>query len=160
MLDYINNNLPGFWVALGFALLAAEALVFGFTTIILLFAGLGALVTGGLMAAGVIPETWLAGVAGFGISTGICSAILWRPLKKMQDSSTPQKKQNNDLVGLEFVLNEDISTVMPGRHRYSGVDWSVEIDRSSEVDRLSKGDRVVVVAADVGVFRVKKAVLS
>jgi hypothetical protein len=156
MLEYINNNLSGFWIALGFALLAAEVLVFGFTTIIFLFAGLGALITGLLMMAGVLPETWTAGTACFGIATGLSSTILWKPLKTMQEKSTPQKKQNNDLVGLDFILLDDISTTMPGSYRYSGINWKVEVDRSSDVAMLPKGERVVVVSADVGLLRVKK----
>ncbi len=87
MIEYINDNLSGFWIALGFALLAAEVLVFGFTTIIFLFAGLGALASGLLMSIGVIPETWIAGTACFGIATGVSSAILWKPLMSMQDKS-------------------------------------------------------------------------
>lgn len=156
MLEYINNNLSGFWIALGFAMLAAEVLLFGFSTIIFLFAGLGALATGLLMAAGLLPETWTAGTACFGIATGISSAILWKPLRKMQDAATPQKRQNSDIVGLEFVLSDDVSATMPSSHRYSGIDWKVEIDSSSEVDVLHKGDRVTVVSVDVGLLRVKK----
>ena len=104
MMEYINSHLSGFWIALGFAMLAAEVLLFGFTTIIFLFAGLGALVSGLLMNAGVIPETWVAGTACFGIATGISSAILWKPLKAMQDKSAPPRKPTSDIVGLEFVL--------------------------------------------------------
>jgi membrane protein implicated in regulation of membrane protease activity len=156
MLEYINNNLSGFWIALGFALLAAEVLLFGFTTIIFLFAGLGAITTGLLMEVGLLPLTWTAGTACFGIATGISSAILWKPLRRMQDAATPQKKQKSDIVGYEFVLMDDISRAMPGSHRYSGIDWKVEVDSSSEVDALAKGSRVVVVSVDVGLFRVKK----
>lgn len=156
MVEYINNNLSGFWIALGFALLAAEVLVFGFTTIIFLFAGLGALAAGLLMSIGIIPETWIAGTACFGIATGISSAILWKPLKSMQDRSEPEKKSTSDLVGLEFVLVEDIAVTSPGSYRYSGVDWVVEIDGGSDVDALSKGDRVSVISVDVGMLRVVK----
>jgi membrane protein implicated in regulation of membrane protease activity len=74
----------------------------------------------------------------------------------MQDAATPQKKQKSDIVGYEFVLMDDISRAMPGSHRYSGIDWKVEVDSSSEVDALAKGSRVVVVSVDVGLFRVKK----
>jgi len=156
MVEYINNNLAGFWIALGFAMLAAEVLLFGFTTIIFLFAGLGALTAGLLMSSGIIPETWIAGTACFGIATGISSAILWKPLRRMQDAAAPQKRQKSDIVGYEFVLSDDIAVDKPGSHRYSGVDWSVEIDSSSVADTLAKGDRVVVVSVDVGVFRVIK----
>jgi membrane protein implicated in regulation of membrane protease activity len=157
MVEYINENLPGFWIALGFAMLAAEVLVFGFTTIIFLFAGLGALATGLLMSIGVIPETWIAGTACFGIATGVSSAILWKPLKSMQDNSEPVKKPTSDLVGLEFVLSDDIAANSPGRYRYSGIDWVVEIDGSSDVDALSKGERVAVISLDVGILRVVRA---
>ncbi len=156
MLEYINNNLSGFWIALGFALLAAEVLLFGFTTIILLFAGLGALISGLLMSAGIIPETWIAGTACFGIATGISSAILWKPLMSMQDRSVPKQKPTSDFVGLEFVLTQDISTTTPGSYRYSGIDWKVEIDGSSDVDTIAKGERVTVVTVEVGLLCVVK----
>ena len=156
MVEYINDNLSGFWIALGFALLATEVLVFGFTTIIFLFAGLGALASGLLMSIGVIPETWIAGTACFGIATGVSSAILWKPLKSMQDSSEPVKKPTSDLVGLEFVLLDDVAVSSPGKYRYSGIDWVVEIDSSSDAGTLAKGDRVRVVSVDVGLLRVTR----
>ncbi len=156
MLEYINTNMPGFWIAVGFVLLAAEVLLFGFTTIIFLFAGLGALISGLLMSAGVIPETWIAGTASFGIATGICSAILWKPLMAMQNRSAPPQKPQSDIVGLEFVLMEDISTTLPGSYRYSGIDWKVEIDAGSDVDSIAKGSRVVVKMVEVGLLSVIK----
>ena len=156
MVEYINNHMSGFWIALGFALLAAEVLLFGFTTIIFLFAGLGALLSGLLMSAGVIPETWIAGTASFGIATGVCSAVLWKPLMAMQDKSTPEQKPSSDIVGLEFVLMKQISTTAPGSYRYSGIDWKVEIDSSSDVSSIEKGERVVVKTVEVGLLRVAK----
>ncbi len=154
MIEYINNNLSGFWISVGFALLAAEVLLFGFTTIIFLFAGLGAIATGLMMMAGLLPETWIAGTASFGITTGISGILLWRPMQRLQNGSV-QEKQNSDFIGLQFILMDAISTVSPGRYRYSGIDWKVEVDVSSEADTLEKGVRVEVVSLDVGVFRVK-----
>ena len=156
MLEYVNNNLSGFWIALGFALLAAEVFLFGFTTIIFLFAGLGAIITGLLMMAGVLPETWIAGVSSFGIATGISSAVLWKPMMLMQGKSAEKQKPSSDFVGLEFVLAEDISTTTPGSYRYSGINWKVEVDSSSDDNAIVKGQRVVVMAVQVGVFQVVK----
>ncbi len=156
MLEYINNNLSGFWIALGFALLAAEVLLFGFSTIILLFAGLGALTAGLLMSAGIIPETWIAGTACFGIATGISGAVLWKPLMSMQNRAASEQKPTSDFVGLEFVLTGDISTTTPGSYRYSGVEWIVEVDSSSDVNTIAKGERVVVTRAEVGLLSVVK----
>jgi len=156
MIDYIDMHQSGFWIAIGFALLAAEVLLFGFTTIIFLFAGLGAIVTGLAMMFGLLPETWTAGISCFGITTGLVSAVLWRPLKKMQDSSTPPQRQSSDLIGYEFVLQQDVTALQPGQHRYSGVDWKVELDRQAG-DQLSAGQRVTVTSIDAGIFRVKAA---
>lgn len=156
MIEYINNNLPGFWIGLGFALLAAEVLLFGFGTIVFLFAGIGALLTGLLMSIGLVPETWLAGTASFGITTGISSAVLWKPLMAMQKKSTLKRKPTSDFVGLEFVLEQDLSNTSPGSHRYSGTDWKVELDSSSDNDIIAKGERVKVVTLEVGLLRVVK----
>jgi len=117
MMEYINSHMPAFWITLGFAMLAAEILLFGFATIIFLFAGLGALASGLLMSAGVIPETWIAGTACFGIATGISSAALWKPLKSLQGKSAPPRKPTSDIVGLEFVLAEDVSTASTGKSK-------------------------------------------
>lgn len=157
MLEYINNHLSGFWIATGFMLLAVEVLLFGFSTIIFLFAGLAAIITGLLMMSGLLAESWTAGIASFGITTGIISALLWKFLQKMQDRSQADQKPQSDFVGLEFVLTDDINISRPGNYRYSGIDWKVEIDRSSKFSSLDKGVRVNVVSVDVGLFRVKKS---
>ncbi len=155
MLEYLNNNLSGFWIALGFTLLAAEVFLFGFTTIIFLFAGLGAIITGLLMMVGILPETWIVGVSSFGIATGISSAVLWKPMMLMQGRSAAKQNPVSDFVGLEFILVEDITTTTPGSYRYSGINWKVEIDSSND-NAIAKGQRVVVVAVQVGVLRVVK----
>ena len=155
MIEYIDMHQSGFWIATGFALLAAEVLLFGFTTIIFLFAGLGAIITGLAMMFGLLPETWTAGISCFGITTGLVSTVLWKPLKNMQDNTSPQK-QTSDLIGYEFVLQQDVTTLQPGQHRYSGVDWKVELDGQAG-EQLSAGQRVTVTSIDAGIFRVKAA---
>ena len=154
MIDYINNNLPGFWITVGFALLAAEVLLFGFTTLVLLFAGLGALATGLLMMLGVLPPSWIAGVASFGITTGVIGTLMWKPLQNMQNKPSQKRKSHSDFVGLEFVLEQDVGPAQKGHYRYSGVDWSVEVDASSEFQQLHKGQQVRVTSIDVGVLKV------
>ena len=67
------------------------------------------------------------------------------------------KKPASDLVDLEFVLSHYIATDSPGRYRYSGIDWVIDIDGSCNVDSLSKGERVSVISLDVGLLRVVRA---
>jgi len=158
MIEYIQTHQPGFWITAGFVMLSAEVLLFGFTTIILLFGGLGALITGLLMMFGPLPETWIAGTACFGITTGIVSTLLWRPLKSMQDDSRMSPQQpSSDLIGYEFVLQQAVTSRQPGTYRYSGVDWKVEIDAGTGIDSLEAGRRVAVSSVDAGIFRVRPA---
>lgn len=155
MIEYIQSHQSGFWITAGFILLVAEALVFGFATIIILFAGIGALVTGLLMTIGVLPETWIAGVSSFGLSTGVVSILLWKPMRRLQNDNVSSQSNSSDLIGYEFVLQEDISPMKTGHHRYSGIDWTIELDPSAAADSLSAGQRVKVASVDAGIFRVK-----
>lgn len=154
IVDYINAHQSEFWILAGFVLLVLEV-VTGLTTGLFLFAGLGALVSGLLMQAGLLAETWTVGIASVGISSGIIAALLWRPLQKLQGGRAPEKDNSSDLVGYEFVVEQDVTTLVPGKIRYSGVDWRVEIHKNAGVDSVTAGQRVAVVSVDVGVFRVK-----
>lgn len=155
IIDYINQHQGEFWIAFGFAVLAIEVLFFAMTTIVLIFAGLGSLTTGLMMLAGLLPETWLAGIAGFGINSALITTLLWKPLRHLQGKRAPKRDKSSDLIGLEFILEQDIKTHVPGKIRYSGIDWRVVIDPEAAIESIAAGQRVTVVSVDVGIFRVK-----
>ena len=157
MIEYFDSNQYAFWFTLGFALLVVEALVFGFTSGVLLFTGIGALLTGGLLWSGLLPASWLNGIACFGICSGVSAALLWKPLLKFQNFDVPEKDNSSDMIGRKFRLEQDISLTQPGSTRYSGVDWRVEIDPDGDCDVIVAGTRVVVSSVDAGVFRVRAA---
>lgn len=152
--DYIVSHQPEFWLVLGFVLLASEVLT-GFTVGVFLFAGLGALTTGGLMSFGLLPETWIAGIACTGISSGVITAVLWKQLKKLQGGRAIEKDNSSDLVGHTFVVDSDISVTKPGSTNYSGISWKIEIDKNAGVDTIDAGQSVTVSSVEVGVFKVK-----
>jgi membrane protein implicated in regulation of membrane protease activity len=157
MIEYFNSNQHAFWFTLGFGLLVLEALVFGFSSGVVLFTGIGALITGGLLWGGVLPASWLYGIACFGICSGVSAALLWKPLLKFQNFDVPEKDNSSDMIGYKFRLGQDISLTQPGSTRYSGIDWRVEIDAAAESNEIAAGTRVVVTSVDAGVFRVRRA---
>jgi len=158
MIEYFNANIHSFWFAVGFILLIVEALALGFSTGFVLFIGLGALLTGGLIWFGLMPGTWLASIATFGVSSVLISVALWKPLKSFQaNSEVPEKDNTSDIIGLKFRLDTDITTTVPGTTRYSGIEWQVEIDFGSEAKEICAGTTVVVVSVDAGKFRVVAA---
>ncbi|MGB5677115.1 MAG: NfeD family protein [Gammaproteobacteria bacterium] len=152
--DYIVSHQTEFWLMFGFIMLALEV-VTGFTTGVFLFGGLGALTTGLLMSFGMLPVTWIAGVSCTGISSGIATLLLWKPLKKLQGDRPAGKDNSSDLVGHEFVVDSDIAINKPGATKYSGITWKVEIDKEAGVDTIEAGQRVSVTSGEVGVFKVK-----
>ena len=152
--DYIVNHQSEFWLLLGFALLAIEVIT-GLTIGVFLFAGLGAITTGLLMNFAVIPETWIAGVACTGISSGVITLLLWKPLKALQGKSSTEKDNSSDLIGYEFITESEISMTQPGITHYSGLSWKVEIDKDAGVNTIETGQRVTVSSVDVGVFKIK-----
>ena len=156
IVEYIHNHQSEFWIIFGFTLLVLEV-VTGLTTGVLLFGGLGGLIAGLLMLIGIVPETWTAGVATTGISSGIIAALLWKPLRNLQGGREPEKDDSSDLIGYEFIIEQDVDLLKPGSKRYSGIEWRVEIAKDAGAKEISAGERVIVTSVDVGVFRVKLA---
>ena len=157
MIEYFDTHQYAFWFTAGFVLLAVDALVFGFTSGLVLFTGLGALLTGGLMWAGVLPETWLYGIASFGILSSASAALLWKALLRLQNFDVPAKDNSSDLVGHTFRLTDTLTQSQPGSVAYSGVNWRVELHDSVDVPQIEAGEKVVVRSVDAGVFRVAPA---
>ena len=154
VIDYIVDHQTEFWLVFGLVMLAIEVIT-GFVTAVFLFTGLGALATGLLMSLGILPETWIAGVSCTGISSGIITALLWKPMKKLQGNRLTKKDNSSDLVGYEFVVDSDITKENPGSKKYSGIKWIVKIDETAGVDSIEAGQKVIVSSVDVGLFKVK-----
>ncbi|MDZ7750424.1 MAG: NfeD family protein [Gammaproteobacteria bacterium] len=158
VVGYIDAHQAEFWIFVGFALVAIETLVLGLASGVLLFGAIGALLTGILMMAGVLPETWTAGIAGFGILAAVSTAVLWRPLMRLQHGrAAPGRDRTSDLIGYEFTLPGDIDTTRPSSVSYSGITWEVRPDPELAAGAIPGGTRVRVAGVDAGVFWVVRA---
>lgn len=156
MSDYLISNPESFWFGLGFLLLCVEAFVMGLSTGILLFAGVGALITGGLIWGGVVSGALVPSLGSFALASTVVTLVLWKPFRMLQKGG--QKLTDNrssDFIGLTFRLEGEITPTRPGKHKYSGVTWRVEIAPECPSESLAAGAAVEVVSVDAGVFRVK-----
>lgn len=156
-MELITNNLSGFWFGLGFLLLAIEILVFGFGSGVLLFGGVGALITGALIYFNVIPEVWLPSIASFTLASAAAAIVLWLPFKKLQGGSELGNDQSSDLIGHKFRLASELTYNRSANTRYSGVDWRVELSDEASGGRLEAGTQVAVKAVNAGIFYVDAA---
>ena len=151
-MNWVNDNLSESLIIAGLALLVIEVVVLGFSSFVLFFVGLAALVAGGLMALAVVPDSMLSALSSVGLLTALLAMLLWRPLKSMQ-GKVESKKVTSDLVGHSFILNEAVSMTKNPAYRYSGIEWNL----SSEQE-LSAGTLVEVTGVAVGKFIIQAKV--
>ena len=154
-MDSLFSNQATLWLALGFLLLAIEAVAFGFGSGLLLFGSLGAIVTGALVWFTLVPDNFVSAVACFAISTTLLTLILWKPLKRLQSGAELGHDRSSDLIGHSFILSTDINQDLPGNQKYSGINWRVEPAQELTDKFIAAGTRVSVTAVSVGVFYVE-----
>lgn len=155
MIDIIVANQTAVWIGVGFLLLAIEALAFGFSSGILLFGSLGAIITGVLLWLGIVPDSFVAAIACFAISTAAVTAALWIPLKRMQSGTELGNDRSSDIIGHTFILSSDINRTTWSEQKYSGIKWNVKPADDLANDSISAGTQVKVTAVTVGAFFVQ-----
>lgn len=155
MTDIIMANQAAAWIGAGFLLLAIEALAFGFSSGVLLFGSLGAIVTGALLWFGLVPDSFIAAIACFAISTAALTAVLWSPLKRLQSGAELGNDRSSDIIGHTFSLSSDINRTTWGEQKYSGITWNVKPADDLADDTISAGTQVKVTAVSVGAFFVQ-----
>jgi len=148
-MNWVIENLALAWAAVGVLLLILEVIIFGFGAGFFLFAGIGALITGLLIGAGVAEVSFDQSLLLFSITSVISTAILWPFFKKFQ---TPQKSQGNgtDYVGQTFILSNPLHRATLSDQRFVGTNWKTSLDPLAEVDELAPGQLVRIVSAEVG----------
>lgn len=138
-------------------ILALEVLLLGMGTFFLLFVSVGLMVSGLIMLVGWIPETVPAAVWSVGISTLLATAILWKPLRKLQSKVVvPEAGNLGDFAAdVQFKLGNKVDFNGGDSHRYSGIEWTIKSETP-----LDEGTLVKVVKKEVGVFWVEPVSLS
>lgn len=148
-MNWVTANMAESLIIIGLALLVIEIVVLGFSTFVLFFVGIAAVITGGLLYIGVLPDSLLSALSSTAFFTALLAIFLWRPLKSMQNK-VESKKVTSDLVGHSFVLMENVAPGLSPIYRYSGIDWKL-----ISHEELNSGTSVEVTDVDVGVFHIK-----
>ncbi|MFT4995004.1 MAG: hypothetical protein ACI965_002046 [Paraglaciecola sp.] len=151
-MDWVAANMAESLIIVGLVLLAIEITVLGFSTFVLFFVGLAAVITGGLLYLGAIPESMLSALLSIGLFTALLAVSLWKPMKSLQ-SQVETKKVSSDLVGHSFILTENVAPGLSPTYRYSGINWQLI---SSEA--LKAGTTVEVTDVAVGSFTIKEKI--
>ena len=148
-MQYILSHLPQTLVVLGLIFLVIEVLVLGFSTFVLLFVGIGTIISGLLMALGLLPETLVNALLSTAVISSLVALISWQPMKRMQNK-VESHQVDNGIVGETFILEEALVLGKTVTHRYSGIDWQVKSKQT-----LAAGSEVKIVSMQVGVLTVE-----
>ncbi|MDP2561228.1 NfeD family protein [Psychrobium sp. 1_MG-2023] len=150
-MDYLIEHLAQSLIVIGLLLLAIEVLVLGFSTFFLLFIGVGAIITGGLIIVGIVPSELVFACFSVAVISALVAIFSWRPLKAMQ-SHVEVSKPTSDMIGNRFILSQQLIAGQYAAQKYSGVEWQVTATTS-----IDKGAEVEIVSVDVGKMVVKTA---
>ncbi|MGO1295844.1 MAG: NfeD family protein [Vibrio sp.] len=142
--------LPQILIALGILALILEITVFGFTTLLLFFLGIGFFITGISMQLGWQAVDLTHAVWSVALLTIAIAIVLWKPLRQIQNrTETPAGP--SDFAQVSFQLTGDTTPHSDDVfHQYSGIRWYVRSQMP-----LSKGQWVKVVKTDVSVLWVE-----
>ncbi|SJL82381.1 NfeD family protein [Vibrio palustris] len=142
--------LPQILIALGILALILEITVFGFTTLLLFFLGVGFLLTGISMQLGWQAVDITHAVWSVSLLTIAAALLLWKPLRQIQNH-TEKPSQPSDFAQVSFQLPGDTTPHSDDVfHQYSGIRWYVRSQTP-----LPKGQWVKVVKTDVGIMWVE-----
>ncbi|GAB4422701.1 MAG: hypothetical protein OHK0011_01970 [Turneriella sp.] len=140
-MQYLNNYL--YWLIGGAVLVLLEFLVPG---LVVVFLGLGALLTGGVLYLRWITEP-VALLAFFAFSSILMLATLRRLVMRFYPSDSERVEADED----KLLIGQKAITITPiyhsdfsGRIRYSGTTWSAR----SESGSIPEGAEVVIVGRD------------
>lgn len=153
MIDSLQS-LPSMLAILGIVLLTIEVAILGFSTLFLIFVSAACFGTALLMKFGVLPESVWAAIGSVAVQSGIWAAVLWRPLKKLQNTQQAANTQRSAFDGESFRLETELSSDASVSQKYSGVDWALTLDPAC-TGPIPAGTEMVIVKAEVGRLIVK-----
>ncbi len=134
----MSNSL--YWLIASAVLFALEA--FGIPGIGFLFAGLGAIVTAGLIEAGILaPDDLVSQWALFFVVTTASAIVLWRKMKTWR--MNPNAPEYSNMVGTEATVTSAISGTGEGQVRWSGTLMRAKLADHSAAS-LAEGAAVTV----------------
>ncbi|MEO2183806.1 MAG: NfeD family protein [bacterium] len=119
----------------------------------LLFFAIASLVTALLISVGLI-SGWEAEILVVGVLTVLIALLLWRPLKKFQNSGGGADT-SSDMIGRVVTVSKDI-TAEEGAIRYSGIDWQARLGASANEAFIAEGEQCIIASVNGNIMLVKE----
>ena len=153
IMQYIADHHDHFFYLMAGISFIVELTIIGFGGPLLFFA-IASFITGLLISIGAI-SGWEAEIFVLGILTALTTLLLWKPLKKFQNSGGGADT-SSDMIGREVPASSDIDA-NTGTIRYSGIDWNSRLDNRAGVESIANGEQCVITSVDGNIMIVKPA---
>ncbi|PKH85929.1 NfeD family protein [Colwellia sp. Bg11-28] len=150
-MEYFLENPDHLWYLIAGISFVIELSIMGLSGPLLFFA-IASLTTGILVTVGFV-EGWQSEIFTVGVLTAIVAAILWKPLKSLQNSKDTTDN-SSDMVGLTVLASTEIN-VSSGSIRYSGIDWQARLAEEANGESISAQSQCVIVAITGNIMLVK-----
>lgn len=150
-MQYFLENPDHLWFLVAGLSFVIELSIMGLSGPLLFFA-IASLFTGILVSTGLLNE-WQTQVLAVGILTAITAIVLWKPLKKFQNTKTTTDS-SSDMIGLKVPASADISATS-GSIRYSGINWNARLAENCSVDIINDKSLCEIVAISGNTMLVK-----
>ena len=131
-MQYFIENPDHLWFLIAGLSFVIELSIMGLGGPLLFFA-IASLITGILVDIGLLND-WQSQVFTVGILSAITALILWKPLKKFQNTKTATDN-SSDMIGLQVPASADI-TATNGSIRYSGISWNARLTNNCNVEKI------------------------
>jgi hypothetical protein len=141
------------WYALAGISLVLELSIMGLSGPLFFFA-IASAITGVLVGLGII-DGWAIEVLTVGILSALITLIMWKPLKKLQNSRS-KTDESSDMIGLQVTVVDEINH-SSGSIRYSGLNWNARLAEEANVEVIGS-NQVCVIAAITGTTMLVKPV--
>ena len=150
--ELINASHDRFFYVLAGTSFILELSLLGLSGPLLFFA-IASLVTALLISVGLI-SGWEAEILVVGVLTVLIASLLWRPLKKFQNSGGGADT-SSDMIGRAVTVSKDI-TAEEGAIRYSGIDWQARLDASANEAFIAEGEQCIIASVNGNTMLVKE----
>lgn len=150
-MEYFLNNPDHLWYLIAGISFVIELSIMGLSGPLLFFA-IASLITGILVSIGAV-DGWQSQILTIGLLTALVAAVLWKPLKSLQNSKG-KTDNSSDMVGLKVLASENI-TVTAGSIRYSGINWQARLADDVSIESISAQSQCEIVAITGNIMLVK-----
>ncbi|MDX2368061.1 MAG: NfeD family protein [Colwellia sp.] len=150
-MEYFLENPDHLWYLIAGISFVIELSIMGLSGPLLFFA-IASLITGILVAIGAV-DGWQSEILTVGLLTALVAAILWKPLKSLQNSKG-KTDNSSDMIGLQVLVSTEVTTTT-GSIRYSGINWQARLADDANVTSISEQSQCQIAAITGNIMLVK-----